>query len=113
MIVTGNSGLKVVLRRGDCDPALCAAREREQRRAELADSRWPRPLRTAALVHREPGDLHPMAQLRHRDHVQLWPGVRVPGPRAAERGVVALALSVVLPPVDVHRARPLEAGHPA
>jgi hypothetical protein len=48
--------------------------------------------------------LRPAAQLRH--HVQL----RVP--RAPERWVVALALRVVLPQVDVHRARPLEAGHP-
>ena len=55
-------------------------------------------------MHLEPGEHHPVPQLRH--HIQF----RVA--RAAERRVMALALRVVLPPVDVHRARPLEAGHP-
>jgi hypothetical protein len=52
----------------------------------------------------KPHELQPATQLCH--HVQL----RIP--RAAERGVVALALRVVFPPVDMHQARLLEAGHP-
>ena len=84
------------------DAALGTMRIREERRARAARRRL-LPLRTV-LAHVQAGDPHPPSHLR--DDVKG----RVQG--AADRAhVVALALRIVLPAVDVHRAHTLETRH--
>ncbi len=55
-------------------------------------------------MYGQPSDPQPRSKLRHDVKRRVL--------RAAEGGVVPFPHRVVLPPIDVHRARPLKAGDP-